>query len=158
MSSASTARQAASKSALRQLVERHGALAPVDRDHVLHGPALLVDLEDAVEEGLLRHEDRGLGVAHQVCDLLGRVGVVDRERSGAQVHRRRVHEVELGAVREHDRHGVALAESKRGEAGGVLSHPVGVVAPGDGELVPLGPQRDAVRVVLRGDLEGLAEC
>src|SRR5436190_182744 len=52
------------------------------------------------------------GVGDDVLDLVGRVGLVDRERRGADGDRRDVHEMELGAVGEHDRDALAALEAE----------------------------------------------
>ena len=88
----------------------------------------VVDVEhlvgvDAVAELLLDDGDPRAGVAQQELHLLGRGGVVHRERQGAEVHRGRVHEVELGAVGDHQRERVAAAQPEGVEAGGHAAHP-----------------------------------
>jgi hypothetical protein len=125
----------------------------VDHDHVVHA----VQGRDTLEECLLGDDDAGAGVPHLVLDLLGRVGVVDRERRGAEVHGGRVEEVELRAVGEHDRERMPAPEPERGEPGGHRLHLVGVLAPRHRERVLLEAQRAAVRVRCGGDLEGLGE-
>ena len=54
----------------------------------------------------------------QVADLLGRVGVVDRERRRAEHHRGEVAEVELGAVGEHQRDRLAALDAELRQAAG----------------------------------------
>ena len=58
------------------------------------------------------------GVGDDVLDLLGRGGLVDRERDGAERDRRQVHRDELGAVVEHHRDRVALADAELREPAG----------------------------------------
>ena len=123
----------------RELVE------VVDVEHVLG--------VDAVAELLLDDGDLRAGVAQEELHLLGRRGVVHRERERAEVHRRGVHEVELRAVGEHQRERVAAAQPEGVEAGGDAAHPVGVLAPGDLGLAVFGAESDAVRVLTRRRLE-----
>ena len=124
----------------------------VDDDHVLDP----VQRPHAVDERLLGHDDARLGVVHLVLDLLGRVGVVDRERRGAEVQRGGVEPVELGPVGEHDPQRRRRARGPRpASPAATRAHLVGVLAPGDRELVVLRAQRAAVGMGLRRELEGL---
>ena len=117
----------------------------VDVEHVLG--------VHAVAELLLDDGDPRAGVAQEELHLLGRRGVVHRERKRAEVHRRGVHEVELRAVGEHQRERVAAAQPEGVEAGGDVAHAVGVLAPGDLDLAVLGAESDGVRVLPRRRLE-----
>ena len=57
-----------------------------------------------------RRSPPGSRIGAQVADLLGRIGEIDRERRRPEHRRRQVDDVELGAVAEHDRHGVAPSD------------------------------------------------
>ena len=94
----------AALAALHHVVKAERALGhvAVDHHHVLERAAGLLHFKHALEECLLGDEDGAGSVTHQVLDLLGRVGVVDGEGRGAEVHRRGVGEVELRPVGEHD--------------------------------------------------------
>ena len=122
------------------VVEGQGAVLAlaVDDHDVLEVLGALGGLANGVEEGTLGHDHAALGVAGQVLDLLGRVGVVDREGRGAQMHGGGVDPVVLGPVGEHDGERVPARDPEAGEAGGGALDPLGVLGPGDGELVALG--------------------
>ncbi len=138
-------------SARGQLVER------LDDHDVLEGGAARLRGLDPIEERRLGDEHTVARVAQQVLDLLRRRGVVDRERHRAEVHRRDVHEVELGAIREHERHRVAPLHAETGEPGREVSHALGVLAPGDRRRVAQRAQRHLVGHLRGAALEGLAQ-
>ena len=144
---------------LQDLVERQHAVrgVAVHHDHVLQRAARLLHGQDAVEERLLGDDDRARRVAHEELDLLGRVGVVDGEGRGADVHRRGVGEVELGPVGEHHAERVAALQAEGHEALAQGPHLARVVRPAVLRAAVLGPQGDPVRVRRRGHLERLAE-
>ena len=90
--------------------------------------------------GLVAHldgfhdEQPSVGVVHDVADLLGRIGLVDRGHHAAARHDRRVDDVPLIGGAAHERHGVALAQAALHQAlggdadvlqhlGGRLGHP-----------------------------------
>ena len=140
---------------------RVGALDVAPRQRAL--AALALEHHDVLELGQLREvlllDDRDLRarVLHDVGDLLGRRGQVDRERHRAEAHHREVGEVELGAVGEHQRDGVAALDAERGETSGERVDALAQLAPGERDLVVLGADRHAVREVLGGDAEGLGD-
>jgi hypothetical protein len=144
--------------ALGELVERQPALGrvAVDDDHVLERVVALGHGQQPVEEGLLGDHDRVAGVADEVLDLLGRVGVVDREGGRAEVHGGRVGHVKLGPVCQHQREGVAAAYPERGEPARDVLHALAVLRPGAAELVVAGAQRHVVGARLDGVLKRLA--
>ena len=155
-SSGETACQAASKS--NPELPRRGQLVERLDDHdVLEGGAARLRGLDPIEERRLGDEHAVARVAQQVLDLLRRRGVVDRERHRAEVHRRDVHEVELGAIREHERHRVAPLHAEPGEPGREVSHALGVLAPGDRRRVAQRAQRHLVGHLRGAALEGLAQ-
>ena len=137
------------------------ALDVAPRQRALAARAL--EHHDVLERGQLREvlllDDRDLRarVLHDVGDLLGRRGQVDRERRRAERHHREVGEVELGAVGEHQRDGVAALDAERRETAGERVDALAQLAPGQRDLVVLGADRDAVREVLGGDAEGLGD-
>ncbi|HLL87128.1 MAG TPA: hypothetical protein VK387_07435 [Thermoleophilaceae bacterium] len=148
-----------------EVVEGQPAVLPlaIDNDHVLEAAGPLGRPPDRVEEGALGHDDPAAGVLGNVLDLLGRVGVVHRERRGPEVHGGGIDPVELGAVGQHDRHRVAAGETEPGQAGGEALDLVGVLRPRHRQLVALGPDGDPVAVVGSRRLEraadrGLVEC
>ena len=69
---------------------RASSAARVEHDQVLDDLRVLDRLLRPVEERRLDHHHAAAGVGEQVGDLLGRGGVVDRERDRAEVDRRRV--------------------------------------------------------------------
>jgi hypothetical protein len=112
------------------------------------------DFEEPIEELRLGHGDPRPGILHEEGDLVGGVGVVDRERRGAEVHRRGVGNVELRPVDEHHRDRVALLQAKRCQAGRGTLDALVVLAPADldgpVERLQRRPIRDAVGRVLKG--------
>ena len=113
-------------------------------------------LEDA-EVGLLDDRDLRGGVVDHIRDLLRRRGRVDRVRHRAEHHHREVGEVELGAIGEHQRDGVAAGDAQLGEPAGERVDAVAQLAPGQRDLVVLRAHRDAVAEVLGGDAERLGD-
>ena len=96
-----------------------------------------------------------------VLDLVGRVGLVDRERRRPDHHRREVAEVELGPVAEHqgDRVALAQAEPRRPPASASTRsrsspqvHEIVVALRADGDLVGAFADGDAERL---GDRRGV---
>ena len=69
------------------------------------------------------------------------------------MHHGGVGEVELGTVREHQRHRVVLLHPERGQTPGELADAVRVLPPGAGELVPAGAECDPLGVRAGGRLE-----
>jgi len=128
----------------------------VDHDHVLERVGGDAGGQDLVCEPLLGDRDGTARVVHQVLDLVGGVGVVNRERHGSEVHRGRVGEMELGPVDHHHRDGVALAHAQGSEAGRHRPNPLRVFAPRAGELVVLRTDRDPIRIGVGRQLERLA--
>lgn len=114
-------------------------------------------LQHPRQELLLAHHDVSTGVAELVRDLRRGIGVVHREWDRTQVVHRGVHEVELGTVREHDRHRVALAHTESRQAPGEPADVLGVLAPGVGERAVDRAQSELVGVRGGGLLEQLAE-
>ena len=98
------------------------------------------------------------GVADHVGDLLGRGGLVDRERRRAERHRREVGEVELGPVGEHQRDGVA-ARARRARAARRRARRRARAARAQVSETSssLRADGDAVRVVLGRDPERLGD-
>ena len=139
--------------------ERHGALRrlPVEHDHVLERGGLLARREDLGQVGLLDNGDLGGRVVEQVLDLLGRVGLVDRVGRGAEARDREIHDVELRAVGEHDRHGVAARDAELGEPARKGVDAIAQLRPGQRDLVLLGSHGDAIGDALGGAPEGLRE-
>src|SRR5215218_4428254 len=142
----------------RELLQRHRPVwrIPVHDDHVLESVVLDLHCQHAVDEGLLGEQHAVAGIAHEILDLLRRVGVVDGEAGGAEVHAPRVGEVEFRTVREHHGHGVALADPQRGQTRRHVADPLRVLAPGAAELVALRAQGGTVGMGLGGLPERLA--
>ena len=107
------------------------------------------------EERRLDHRHLRSRVRAHVLDLLGRRGLVDRERDRAERDRAHVDRDELGTVVEHQGDRVALADAEAREPAG---DPPDLVA----ELVPADPHgvvtlaRDDRRIVAQ-PLDGLVE-
>ena len=133
-----------------------GRLA-VDHDHVLEVGQLLARLEHAVEVRLLDQRHPRPGVGDQVLDLLGCVGLIDRERDGPERHGREIADVKLRPVAEHQRDGVALAHPQLGESAGERVRALAHLTPGDRDAVVAVAQRDVVGLLLGGDAECLGD-
>ncbi len=129
------------------LLERVGAAVAVDDDHVLDLGQVLRGPCRTARGTSSRRSRPCAGVGAHVLDLLGRGGLVDRERDASEGDGGEVARDELGAVVEHDRDRVALAHAELGEAAG---DPVHALA----ELVPV----DRVRIVLGADRRVVAEA
>ena len=133
-----------------------GAIAVHD-DDLLDGAVALGAREEAREQGALGDRNAAARVRQHVLDLLRGRGVVDRERGCAEVQGGGVDQVELGAVGEHQRDGVAAPDAERGEAAGKPLDARGVLAEGDRDAVSGRPQSDLVRALGGGQLERLAQ-
>jgi hypothetical protein len=73
------------------------------------------------------------------------------------VQRSRVHEVELGAVAQHERDRIATAHAEACEPARETFHAQGVLAPGDRNLAGERAEGDALRYARGGALERRAE-
>jgi hypothetical protein len=133
--------------------ERDSALdLAVDDDHMLDQRSLC--RADDVEELALADDDPVVGVGEQVADLIGRGGVVNRERRRAEVHRGGVHEIELRPVSHHQCDRVTTVDTQRGQPAGDPPDPLGVLGPADLDAAAAGrPERDRLRPLSRCDLE-----
>ena len=76
-------------------------------------------------------------VPGQLGDLLGRRGVVDRQRGAAGEQRAEVGDVELGPVAQEQQQPLAAAEAEPGERGRQPGRPVADLGPGP--LLQAGP-------------------
>ena len=104
----------------------------IDDDHVSEvGPGRL----NSGQKVFFGEYDLVLGIAEQVPDLVGRRGVVDRERDRAEMHDGGVRQVELWTVAQHETDRVAAFDTKRRQPGGDLPHPIGVLPPSEDRLV-----------------------
>ena len=104
----------------------------------------------------LADDDAVARVLEQVRDLVGREGVVDRERRRAEMDRCGVAEVELGTVRHQEANRVATADAESRQSGSDAAHAIGVFGPGQLDR-PVGvAQGDLIRVALGARLELLA--
>ncbi|GBD46445.1 hypothetical protein HRbin41_01272 [bacterium HR41] len=128
----------------------------VDHDDVLHCRQLAHRRADPVEEGALADDHGRLGVGHLVGDLIRRRRVVDRVRGRAQVHRRGIDDVELGAVAEHQSDRSSALEPESRQTGRDLAHPLRVLAPRIDGLAAPGAKRGRFTHLLDSDLERLA--
>ena len=137
---------------LRQRESALGRLA-VDQDHVLERGQLLARAHHLRQELLLGDQHTRPRVGDHVLDLLGGVGVVDRERGRPEHHPREVAHMELGAVGEHQRQSVPASHPQRGEPAGELVHARAQLRPGERHGVALGADRHLVRPFLGGDAE-----
>ena len=149
ISSGRTARHAESKSksalALQRFEVFEGQAAVdvgVDDDHL---SKVRPGRFDSGQKIFFGEDDRVLGIAEQIPDLVWRRGVVDRERDRAEVHDGGVRQVELGTVAQHETDRVAAFDTKRRQPGGNLSHAIGVLAPGDDHFVADRPDGHRVR-------------
>ncbi len=143
---------------LLQLGKRHRAVdARLDADDVLDARLAARRLQHR-HELLLADHDGVLRVGEQVGDLLGRGGVVDRERCRAEVQRRGVAEMKLGTIHHHRRDGVPPADAKRRQAGRDPLHALGVLAPRDRLRVAGRAQGDLVGAGGDGVLKRLAQA
>ena len=143
------------------LGERRDTVGRLARVAVDHDVAQLIGLggdgERAVEELRLRHQHLGAGVEHEREHLVDRLGVVDRERHGAEVQDRRVDDVEGGAVAEQERHGLRRPDAEREQAGGDGADAAGVLVPRHGLVGAVGEESGPVAARACGDLERGAE-
>ena len=139
--------------------QRHAALRrlAVDHDHVLEARQALARLQEGGQQRLLDDGDARPGVGDHVLDLLGGERLVDRERRGAQRHRGEVADVELGTVVEHQRDRLAVLQAELGQPARDRVDALAQLAPGDGDGVALGPDRNAVGIGARRVVEGLDE-
>ena len=135
--------------------ERMVAAVAVDHDQSLDLGQLRARLLEGREERRLDHRHLRSRVRAHVLDLLGRRGLVDRERDRAERDCAHVDRDELGTVVEHQGDRVALADAEAREPAG---DPPDLVA----ELVPADPHgvvtlaRDDRRIVAQ-PLDGLVE-
>jgi hypothetical protein len=112
---------------------------------------------DRVQERLLGDDEPSARVLEQVLDLLRARAVVERERHRAEVHRRGVHKMEFGPVHQHQRERVPPAQPERRKARSEVADAPGVLPPCDRHLSPTRPQRLAVALLSRRQLEQLAD-
>ena len=104
------------------LVEREHAVGEglfvgvIENDHAFQLGQVVAGLQEPLEVLALDHGDVGVGVGDDVLDLVGGVGLVDREGRRAERDRGEVDDVKLGAVGEHDRERLARAAAPGGEA------------------------------------------
>jgi hypothetical protein len=123
----------------------------------LHDPHPVAGgLAHDVEEARLGHHQPVAGVAHDEGDLLGRRRVVEAERRRAEQHRRRVDDVELGAVEHHQPERVAAAQAEVVEAPRRRREPAQELREGQRERVVGAAQRDLVGLLSGGRHERLA--
>ena len=99
-------------------------------------------LEHDGQEGLLDDHHPRPRVVHQIADLAGGIGRVDREGCRPDRHGGQVGDVELGPVAEHQGDRVPAADAQAGEAAGERVDPLQELGPG---------QRDAVVGRAHGD-------
>ncbi len=128
----------------------------IEHDQVLDLRRALDRRLHAVKEGGLDDHHPAARVTEQVGDLLGRRGVVDRERRGPEMHGGGVEQVKLGPVGEHEADRVAPAHAQRVQAAGQLAHTVGVLPKGQADPVVDRAQRHLVGQRGGRELEGLA--
>ncbi len=88
----------------------------IDDDHVLQPGQVVARLQQPLEVLALDHGDAGGGVGDDVLDLVGGVGLVDREGRRAERDRGEVDDVELGTVGEHDRERLPARAAPAGAA------------------------------------------
>ena len=110
---------------------------------------------ERLQVGRLDDRDLRPRVADDVGDLRGRERRVDRERRRAQRHHGEVGDVELGPVAHHQRDGVPAPHAQPGQAAGQRVDAVAQLRPREADLVVLRADRDAVRMVLDRQPEGL---
>ena len=127
----------------------------VEHDHALEVREVLARLQQPLEVLALDHRDVGVGVGDHILDLVGGVGLVDREGRRAERDRGEVDDVELGAVGEHDRERVAAPETQPVQPPGEVAHALAPLRPGERLLVAFGADRDAVAEPGAGELERL---
>jgi hypothetical protein len=112
-------------------VGRAQAVRVVDDHDRAQVGQLVADLEQPLQElDVLDHRDPGPAVPGHVSDLLGRRGVVDRQRGAAGEHRTEVGDVELGPVAQEQQHPLAPPQSEPGERGRQPGRPVTDLGPG----------------------------
>jgi hypothetical protein len=107
----------------------------------------------------LSDDDAAAGIGDQMGQLLGRGGVVHRERCRAQQQRTSVGDVKLGAVVQQQPEGLLVAQAQRGQPGRGAAGQRAVVAPGqhhiesgveDGRRVTTVLHRSQKRLAHRG--------
>jgi hypothetical protein len=123
----------------------------VDGDHVLD------ERFHDRRERRLHDRDLRARVTDHVRHLIRRRGEVDRERRRAEHRGREVRDHELRAVGDHQRDGVAARDPELGQPAGEGVHPRLQLGPRPGDLVVLRADRDAIRVVLDREPEGLSD-
>ena len=133
-----------------------GRLA-VDHDQVLQVGQQLAGGQRVGQQRLLGDQDPRAGVGDDELDLLGRVGVVDGERRGAERHRREVGEVELGPVGQQQRHRVAAAHAQARQAGRQRVDALAQLAPRPLDRPGLRSHRDVLGPLVGGDAERLGD-
>ena len=136
-------------------------LRRLDDEDPLQVRQLVAHLEESLEEpDVLDHRDRRLGVVDQVLQLLGRRGVVDRDRRRPQERGGQVDDVELGPVAHHQHDPLARFETRRLQPAGngrdlFPQRSVRRLLPRVGRVTRHPPQRDDVGVGGRGAQEHL---
>ncbi len=144
--------------ALLELLERHRVvLAAVDEHDVAEGRLGACGGGHQRQQRALGDRDDRPRVLEDLVRLLERARVVDGERDRPGVQRRRVHEMELGAVEEHQRDRVAALDAQRLQAGRDPLDALGVLRPGEDPEVARRAQRHVTRPLGRGPDERLAQ-
>lgn len=132
-------------------------LAVHEHDVLEAAAEALADGPDPRQEGGLGDDDARGGVAHDVLDLLGRGGLVDRERRAARGDDGGVADVELGAVGEQQRHALAAPQPEPREPAGDGVDALAQLAPGERHGVAARADRDLAGALRRGDAERLRD-
>lgn len=112
---------------------------------------------NAVDVLFLADHHLGPGVVEQVGNFLGGQGVVDRERSGADMLRTDIQRVELDPVRHHQGDSAAPPDPEPGQSGCDLPDLRSVLPPGQRLCVTRSPKRDGIGIDRGGALERLAQ-
>jgi hypothetical protein len=136
----------------REIVERQQARPGVTCEHDVadvRGPGL----EHARQELLLGDDEAIAGVHEELVDLLGAERVVDRESRCTEVHGGDIGQVELRAIREHERDGVAAPDAERVQSPGEGTDARGKFAVGPLRSFSDGTVRHLPRTFRRGHLE-----
>ncbi len=119
-------------------------LGVIDENHVLEVGQALAGLQQPLEVLALDHRDARGCVGDDELDLVGRVGLVDRERGRAERDGGHVDDVELRAIAEHDRERVAAAQPQPMQPAGEVANAPSPLRPGERLLVALRADRDAI--------------